>query len=193
MVITSKYDSTCPVCGGAVTYGMRVNWERGRKATHLGCVEGGQPVRSTTPSQGVVAAASVPPVSPLINLNGTDGDSLLAAVGTAIAGLNHALTDLQMAAPHGRDYQTAPVGTWEAARAQHDSRVARIKAVADELCAIAANVAGQVEERRTARMSAVGHAPGRVVTANDRQAIPVVVEMERVDDVPPPGDEDCPF
>jgi predicted nucleic acid-binding Zn ribbon protein len=37
MTITAKFPSICPVCGGAISPGQQVEWERGQKARHTDC------------------------------------------------------------------------------------------------------------------------------------------------------------
>jgi hypothetical protein len=37
MTITAKFTSRCPVCGGQIQPGDRVEWQRGEKARHLKC------------------------------------------------------------------------------------------------------------------------------------------------------------
>lgn len=41
MVITAKYASTCPDCGNTIREGSKVQWERGQKARHVSCPNGG--------------------------------------------------------------------------------------------------------------------------------------------------------
>lgn len=40
MKITAKYASTCPSCGHPINPGDQVEWERGKKATHITCPQG---------------------------------------------------------------------------------------------------------------------------------------------------------
>lgn len=37
MLITAKFNSTCPKCGQYINVGTQVNWEKGQKATHAKC------------------------------------------------------------------------------------------------------------------------------------------------------------
>lgn len=37
MIITAKYASRCPSCGMGIHAGAQVEWQSGRKATHLHC------------------------------------------------------------------------------------------------------------------------------------------------------------
>lgn len=37
MTITSKYNGKCKVCGGRIYKGERINWSRGRGASHAEC------------------------------------------------------------------------------------------------------------------------------------------------------------
>ena len=37
MTITAKFSSVCPSCGGAISPGQQVEWEKGQKARHTDC------------------------------------------------------------------------------------------------------------------------------------------------------------
>ena len=63
---------------------------------------------------------------PYVNLNGTSSDSLMEQARAVRDAANALAVALAAAAPHGRDYQTAPAGTYDKAR---DEWVARYKAV----------------------------------------------------------------
>jgi hypothetical protein len=39
MTITAKFESRCPKCGELIIPGSKVNWERGRPASHVACPE----------------------------------------------------------------------------------------------------------------------------------------------------------
>jgi hypothetical protein len=45
MIITARFDSSCPKCGGHIASGTRVEWSKGTKACHVTC-----PTRSGTPA-----------------------------------------------------------------------------------------------------------------------------------------------
>ena len=63
---------------------------------------------------------------PIVTLNGTSREALLAMHRTALRSLCTARRDLAETAPHGRDFQTAAPGTFELACAQHRGRVAAL-------------------------------------------------------------------
>ena len=58
-------------------------------------------------------------IAPVVNLNGTSVNELLEQIQTAAFAVQTAYQALQLAAPHGRDYQTAPAGTYGNAREQY--------------------------------------------------------------------------
>ena len=39
MVIRAKFNSRCPRCGGFINAGDEIDWEHGKKATHVKCPE----------------------------------------------------------------------------------------------------------------------------------------------------------
>ena len=42
MTIRAKYSGTCNKCGGAITVGQKIEWEKGRGASHVTCPEGAE-------------------------------------------------------------------------------------------------------------------------------------------------------
>jgi hypothetical protein len=71
-------------------------------------------------------------VGPTVNLNGTGVDDLIDQVQGALTGLDQAIGALQMACPHGRDYQTGPV-TYPQAREQFQRQMAALQGVRKQL------------------------------------------------------------
>jgi hypothetical protein len=69
--------------------------------------------------------AAVQPL-PRVNLNGTSRNALIQQRREVCDALNSALEALERAAPHGRDYQTAPDGALETARHQHEARCTQL-------------------------------------------------------------------
>lgn len=81
--------------------------------------------------------------APVININGTSKEVLmdqLVAVFHAGRALEKALAE---AAPHGRDYQTAPPGAYQMARKQHEDRMKRVSSVLKEIEDIAIQIQDQ--------------------------------------------------
>ncbi len=88
-----------------------------------------------------------PIVVPVINLNGTSPDQLIAECMEAREALRVAISALNRMMPHGRDYQTEPRGVYESAAAQHRQRIAKVQTIYDELQFIAL----AVQEQKNAR------------------------------------------
>lgn len=88
---------------------------------------------------------------PLINLNGSSAESLLADLSEACLAVGAASGALAKITPHGRDYQLNP-GDYKLAREQHEARQHALQAISDELEAIATSIydqqAAQEEHRR---------------------------------------------
>ncbi len=82
--------------------------------------------------------------APIVNLNGTSATMLLEQNLTALRGLQSALSLLCEAAPNGRDFQTAPMGTFARAQSEHITRIARIESVMSEIETIAMNISDQL-------------------------------------------------
>jgi hypothetical protein len=80
---------------------------------------------------------------PTINLNGTTARELLEQQVMAIEAMRCAISRLQTAAPHARDYQTAPVGAFTSAMDEHRNRVKRLIGVMRELEEIAEHISDQ--------------------------------------------------
>jgi len=39
MTITAKFDGTCKICGGPTVMGEKINWEKGKGAWHINCLD----------------------------------------------------------------------------------------------------------------------------------------------------------
>ena len=76
---------------------------------------------------------------PIINLNGTARSDLLELYIDAKRALQHAVTALNAAAPHGRDYQTYRDhdSTFYAAQREHAERILMVRKVLSEIETIA--------------------------------------------------------
>lgn len=83
-------------------------------------------------------------IPPTININGTSGQNLLDQATNAGEALREAFRTLQDMAPNGRDYQTAPVGAYETARSQHNSRMSRLDDISKEIEEVALQIHGQM-------------------------------------------------
>ena len=66
---------------------------------------------------------------PLIHLNGTCADDLLANQCDIARALRDALEVMANNGPNGRDYYPLEAGAWERAREQHSARLSAITAV----------------------------------------------------------------
>lgn len=88
------------------------------------------------------------PTAPVINLNGTSAQDLIDEYREAYSAIRKAYEVLQRVTVHGRDFQTAPAGTYEKARAEHHARLAKLQEVENELIELSRLVLLQVEARR---------------------------------------------
>lgn len=77
------------------------------------------------------------PQFPQVNINGTSKDALLKQSMKAYHAVTAAVEALCEGAPHGRDYQTLPAGSYEQARAEHYLRLSKLESVKAELEAFA--------------------------------------------------------
>lgn len=71
--------------------------------------------------------------APQINLNGTDKQALIDPLMVAYLAARKTSDMLRLCTPHGRDYQTLPVGAYEIARNQHIARMKASEIIANEL------------------------------------------------------------
>ena len=74
--------------------------------------------------------------APVVNSNGTSKEALVSQLKDVYVAGRAMLEAMAEATPHGRDYQTAPPGTYQAAMQQHEDREARILSVLEEIEAI---------------------------------------------------------
>lgn len=80
---------------------------------------------------------------PQININGTARSDLLELYLDAKRALDHAVTALHAAEPHGRDYQTYPGGGAQilyAAQREHADRILKVRKVLAEIETIAEHI-----------------------------------------------------
>jgi hypothetical protein len=85
--------------------------------------------------------------SPLVHLNGSGAASLTAGYEAASSALREALTALEATAPNARDYYQKGDSAFREAAREHSARVAAIRAVLDELCAIHSDITDQVDAK----------------------------------------------
>lgn len=88
---------------------------------------------------------------PTIHLNGSPADRLRDEYEQAMAAVGKAIDAVNMSAPNARDYYVQGDGAYQAARAEHDERVKRLRAVWDELYAVLINVQDQIDARDVLR------------------------------------------
>ncbi len=82
--------------------------------------------------------------APLININGTSADELLAQIINAMTAVRKAMQVVTDAAPHGRDYQTASDGSaFRLATNEHRSRLLRLTEISNELDSIGQQICEQ--------------------------------------------------
>jgi len=86
-------------------------------------------------------------IRPVVNLNGTAGADLLQQLQKAVAATTELKQALRMAAPHGRDYQTAPEGAYGAATATYTMHMRNLEALSDELGAAFSAVCEQLDAK----------------------------------------------
>lgn len=82
-------------------------------------------------------------IAPTINLNGSNADRLIEDYINVMDAIRHAQELLAGIAPHGRDYQTAPVQEYPMAREQHHRRMTFLDAIRSDLELIALAVQEQ--------------------------------------------------
>jgi hypothetical protein len=82
-------------------------------------------------------------VVPQVNLNGTSREALVQQQVAVLDALAQAVMAMSLATPHGRDYQTMPAGSYEAAREQHADRSKRLWALNAEITELALAIQAQ--------------------------------------------------
>ena len=87
------------------------------------------------------------PTAPVINLNGTSAEVLLEEYKMAYTATQAAIEALRRMTVHGRDFQTAPEGTYEKARAEQIARMEKLQQVGVEIVSLACEVQAQIDAR----------------------------------------------
>ena len=90
---------------------------------------------------------------PTVHLNGTAAVTLRESYEEAAATLTDAIRSVELSAPNARDYYVRGDGAFAQARAEHDSRLIRVKAVLEEVILIIDNLDVQESERLKAKAS----------------------------------------
>jgi hypothetical protein len=90
---------------------------------------------------------------PTVHLNGTSGEALLDQYTTAAQSVRQAIDKLCDAGPNARDYYVQGPDAALAAQREHESRIAALKRVRDDLAAIAEGIQDQLDERDASRKS----------------------------------------
>jgi hypothetical protein len=85
------------------------------------------------------------PTAPVINLNGSPAARLIEEYKTAYVAIRAAFEALCQVTVNGRDFQTAPEGTYEKARTEHVARLDKLQQVEGDLVALAIAVQEQMD------------------------------------------------
>jgi len=88
------------------------------------------------------------PTAPVINLNGSSAQTLVEEYKAAYTAIRVAYEAVQQVTVHGRDFQTAPEGTYEKARAEQTARLTKLQEVEDDMAELARLVQQQVDARK---------------------------------------------
>lgn len=90
---------------------------------------------------------------PTVHLNGTTGEVLQDQYVSAAKAVQKAIDAVCDAGPNARDYYVQGTDAGLAAQRAHEARVKTLKAVRDELSAIAEGIQDQLDARDAARRS----------------------------------------
>ena len=88
---------------------------------------------------------------PTVHLNGSSGEVLLDQYSAAAESVRQAIDKLCEAGPNARDYYVQGPDAALAAQREHESRLAALKRVRDDLAAIAEGIQDQLDERDAAQ------------------------------------------
>jgi hypothetical protein len=87
---------------------------------------------------------------PTVHLNGTSPDALFEQLANVNGAIRKAISTLQEAAPHGRDYYPQGDNAINEATKEHLDRIARLRSVMSEIEELAEHVA-DARDARAAR------------------------------------------
>ena len=90
------------------------------------------------------------PQAPIININGSSADRLIAECKNAERALFDATEAVSAMTVHGRDFQTAPDGAYERMVKEHRERLAKLSAVYGEIRSLRVQIHAQAVARRRA-------------------------------------------
>lgn len=88
---------------------------------------------------------------PIVNINGTSGDALMAHYIKTLDAIHALQGIMREGMPHGRDYQTAEPGIYETAREQHSEMLNELSAIESRVTTIALAVQEQLMDRKAMR------------------------------------------
>lgn len=88
------------------------------------------------------------PTAPVLNINGTSAETLLEEYQDAYEAVREAITKVRFITVSGRDFQTAPPGTYEKVRAEQIARLEKLQSVALDLTALIQDVQDQESARK---------------------------------------------
>jgi hypothetical protein len=91
------------------------------------------------------------PMTPTLHLNGSSAPHLRDQLCDVAEALRKAMRAIEQAGPNARDYYPQGEYAYPQARAEHDSRLKRIRDVLDEYEQIHDNLMDQVDAARRAR------------------------------------------
>jgi hypothetical protein len=130
-----------------VEYGILINQKKdaeGRITSFMDGYTHGDPLQTAWEGELELPSIEESPVNishlDLCEHNGTSKDELMQQLSAAHHALIVAEKFLHQTAPHGRDYQTMPEGTYTRAREDYEKRVMMLIRVRDEILDIALTV-----------------------------------------------------
>jgi len=88
---------------------------------------------------------------PTVHMNGTAGEDLLDQYAGAVETLREAIDAVCDAGPNARDYYVQGADAALAAQREHETRVAAIKRVRDDLAAIVEGIQDQIDAKEASR------------------------------------------
>jgi hypothetical protein len=96
-------------------------------------------------NQNAWKASSTLPTAPVLNLNGTSGPALVEEYKNAYRAIREAYEAVNSVTVHGRDFQTAPPGTYEKARAEKVEWLTQLKSIEQAMTDLATDVQKQMK------------------------------------------------
>lgn len=90
-------------------------------------------------------------IKPLVHMNGTGGERLVADLQAACESLTEALTRIADAAPNARDYYPLGDDAWRAARDQHEADMTAIRDMRSRYMVAWEHVQEQIDSKEARR------------------------------------------